>query len=95
MSELVLRTEQDVEDLPWGATFYGVGGGGTASEGLTLLKNGLLYTAASIVHRNRLKSGGVYVGDVVGRALYARGKGVQGAEAGMDRHHALSPASAV
>ena len=25
MSELVLRTEQDVEDLTWGATFYGVG----------------------------------------------------------------------
>ena len=41
MSELVLRTEQDVEDLTWGATFYGVGGGGTASEGLTLLKKEL------------------------------------------------------
>ena len=41
MNGLVLKTAQDVEDLSWGATFYGVGGGGTPAEGLKLLKQEL------------------------------------------------------
>ena len=33
MSELVLQTEQDVEDLTRGATFFGIGGGGAPGPG--------------------------------------------------------------
>ena len=37
MANLVLKTERDVADLTLGATFFGVGGGGTAAEGQKLL----------------------------------------------------------
>lgn len=41
MADLVLSTEQDVEDLAWGACFQGIGGGGPVAEGTRLLKKAL------------------------------------------------------
>lgn len=39
MSELILKTDEEFDDLVVGATFYGTGGGGTPEEGLRLLKH--------------------------------------------------------
>jgi len=38
MSKLILKTEEDFENLVTGATFFGTGGGGALEEGLRLLK---------------------------------------------------------
>ncbi len=38
MTDLILRSEEEFDDLVVGATFYGTGGGGTPEEGLRLLK---------------------------------------------------------
>lgn len=41
MSGIILKSQPDVEDLTWGATFLGVGGGGTPAEGHKLLSREL------------------------------------------------------
>lgn len=38
MSEFIFKTEDEFNDLVWGATFFGTGGGGAPEEGLRLLK---------------------------------------------------------
>ena len=41
MSGIILKSQLDVEDLTWGATLLGVGGGGTPAEGHKLLSREL------------------------------------------------------
>ena len=39
MAELILKTEEEIDDLVVGATFYGTGGGGDSRRGIAALES--------------------------------------------------------